>query len=582
MLRPVPFLARAALLLALALSAACAPRPAGRAGTAANATYFGDTSPPRDNILRFNVGAEPEIYDPGFAVGQPDGRVARILFEGLTREDAKTLEPRPGCAERWSLSPDGLTYTFHLRRGLAWSDGRPITAEDFRWSWLRVLKPGNAARYAGLLYPIRGAEEFNRGTIQSPDSVGIEVVDDSTLVVRLENPTAYFLYLVQFYTYLPVPRHVIEKHGDRWTRPGNIVSNGAFVLEDWRQNAFFKFRRNPRFWNADSVRLDGIIAFTVDDLNTSTNLYKAGVIDWNPSGYIPSQFIPYLRDYADFRHGPYQGVYFYSMCVKEKPLDDVWVRRALNAAVDREAIAYDLLKRSREPWGNFSPSGYPGYRHPPGVRYDPAYARECLAKAGFPGGKGFPKISILFNTSEDHRRIAEAIQAMWKRELAIEVELSNQEWGSYLQATSSLQYQVARRSWIGDYLDPSTFLGLGVTGDGNNRTGWSDPRFDALMRRSARELDPVKRMATLTEAESLLIADGPFLPIYHYSTNELVKPYVHGIHRTALDVHPLSYVWIDRDWKPGAPATAGDAEAAPGAREAFAAIASLAARGSSR
>jgi len=554
--RPGSAITRAAALLALALVVSCSPRPAGDVRLAGHEAYFGDTSPPQDNVLRFNIGAEPEIYDPSFAVGQPDGRVARLLFEGLTREDPRTLEPLPACASRWTLSEDGLTYTFHLRPGLVWSDGLPLTARDFRWSWLRVLKPENAARYASLLYPIRGAEGFNKGTIQSPDSVGITVVDDSTLVVRLDNPTAYFLYLVQFYTYLPVPRHAIEKHGDRWTRPEHIVSNGAFLLEDWRQNAYFKFKPNPRYSRADKVKLSGIIAFTVDDLNTSTNLYKSGVIDWNPSGYIPSQFIPYLRGYADFRHGPYQGVYFYSMCVKEEPLDDVWVRRALNAAVDREAIAYDLLKRSREPWGNFAPDGYPGYRRPPGVKYDPEYARQCLVKAGFPGGKGFPKISILFNTSEDHRRIAEAIQAMWKRELSIDVELSNQEWGSYLQATSSLQYQVARRSWIGDYLDPSTFIGLGVTGDGNNRTGWSDPRFDRLVRRSATELDPAQRLATLAEAESLLLADGPFLPIYHYSTNELVKPYVRGIYRTPLDLHPLNEVWIDRDWKPGAPVTA--------------------------
>jgi oligopeptide transport system substrate-binding protein len=252
------------------------------------------------------------------------------------------------------------------------------------------------------------------------------------------------------------------------------------------------------------------------------------------------------------------------MCVRRKPLDNVWVRRALNAAIDRDAIANDLLKKSREPWGNFTPSGYPGYRHPPGLKFDPEYARQCLVKAGYPGGKGFPKISILFNTSEDHRRIAEAIQAMWKRELAIDIELSNQEWGSYLQATSSLQYDVARRSWIGDYLDPTTFLQCGLTGDGNNRTGWGDPRYDALLHRADREVDPAQRLATLAVAESLLLADGPFLPIYHYSTNELVKPYVHGIYQTALDVHPLTYVWIDRDWRGGTPPTASGAGKASG------------------
>ena len=244
------------------------------------------------------------------------------------------------------------------------------------------------------------------------------------------------------------------------------------------------------------------------------------------------------------------------------------MRRALNWAIDRDAIANDLLKRSRDPWGNFTPDGYPGYIHPRGYTFDPDKARECLAKAGYPGGKGFPKVSILFNTSEDHRKIAEAMQDMWKRELHIDVELSNQEWGSYLAATTSLQYDIARRSWLGDYLDPYTFLGLGRTGDGNNRTGWSDPRYDELLRRSTVELDPVKRMAIFTEAESLLLADGPFIPIYHYSTNELVKPYVRGIYQTALDIHPLTPVEIVRDWKHAAPPVAagiGNRRGAPSA-----------------
>jgi ABC-type oligopeptide transport system substrate-binding subunit len=183
------------------------------------------------------------------------------------------------------------------------------------------------------------------------------------------------------------------------------------------------------------------------------------------------------------------------------------------------------------------------------VGYDPEYARECLAKAGYPGGKGFPKVSILFNTSEDHRRIAEAVQAMWKRDLGIDVELSNQEWGSYLQATTGLQYDVARRSWIGDYLDPNTFLNMMVTGDGNNRTGFSDSKYDRLIRDAAREVDVPKRMALLRDAEELLLSECPVIPIYHYSTNELVKPYVRGIYRTLLDTHPMKYVWIDHDWR---------------------------------
>jgi ABC-type oligopeptide transport system substrate-binding subunit len=536
--------------LAAALAAGCAPSPRTQALSASNAArYFGSTTPPRDNVLHFNLGAEPEYIDPGLAVGQPDGRVCRILFEGVTREDPKTLDPLPGQAYRWDISDDRRTYTFHLRPGLVWSDGTPITAEDFRWSWLRVIDPKTTSRYAGLFAPIENAEAFNQGTIQDRDSVGIHTPDDSTLIVLLKAPTAYFLHLTQYYTFLPCPRAAIEKHGDQWTRIENVVNNGPYLLSYWHQNDRFEFVKNPRYWDAAHVRLDGIVAYTIEDLNTSTNLYKAGELDWNPSGYIPSPFIPYLRDYADFRHGRYQGTYFYSMNVTRKPLDNVWVRRALNLAVDRDAIANDLLKRSRDPWGLLCPSGYPGYTPPPPLTFDPNKARECLARAGYPGGKGFPKIEILFNTSEDHRRIAEAIQAMWRRELQIDVELSNQEWGSYLKATTDLKYDIARRSWIGDYLDPNTFLSMWITGDGNNRSGWSNRTYDTLIHDASLEADPGKRMQILRDAEALLLSDGPVIPVYHYSTNELVKPYVRGIYRTPLDVHPLTYVWIDRDWQ---------------------------------
>ncbi len=412
-----------------------------------------------------------------------------------------------------------------------------------------MLKPGNAARYASMFYPIENAEALSKGTLKDSSRVGISAPDDSTLVVRLAHPTAYFLYLTQFYTYLPVPQRAIEKYGNRWTRPENIVSNGPFLLKEWRQNSRFEFVRNPRYWDAAHVHLDRIIAYSVPDLNTSINLYKSGVIDWTTSNALPSPFIPYLMDYADFLHGRFQAVYFYSINVTRKPFDNVWVRRALKYAVDRDAIANDLLKRSRDPWGNFVPSGYPGYTLAPALTYDPEKARECLRRAGFPDGKGFPKISILFNTSEDHRRIAEAVQQMWMRVLHIEVELSNQEWGSYLQATTSLQYDVARRSWIGDYLDPNTFLGCYLTGDGNNRTGWSNQRYDGLLHQAAATADPSTRMKTLTEAEALLLDQGPVIPIYHYTANDLVKPYVHGIYLTPLDTHPLKSVSIDREWR---------------------------------
>lgn len=546
--------------LAFALGACAPPKASDTRLAGAPAEYFGSLSPPTDNVLRFNNGAEPETIDPSIMSGQPDGRVARILFEGLTSADPQTLQPIPGQAYRWDISADGLHYTFHLRPGLTWSDGTPLTARDFVYSWTRVLKPLTASRSASLLYAIENAEAYNQGTLTDSSQVGLAAPDDSTFEVRLAQPTSYFLFLTAYYTYLPVPQRAIERWGLTWTRVEHVVNNGPYRMKAWGQNDRFEFVRNPRYWDAASVKLDGIVAYSVDDLNTSTNLYKAGVIDWNPSGYIPSPFIPYLRHFADYRTGEFQGTYFYSINTKRKPYDNVHVRRALNLAVDRDAIATDLLKGTRRAWGLIAPSGYAGYEPPPPAKFDPERARRELALAGYPGGKGFPKLSILFNTSEDHRRIAEAIQAMWRRELGIDVELSNQEWGSYLQATTSFQYDVARRSWLGDYLDPNTFLQCLATGDGNNRTGWSNAKYDGLLRAAAREVDPVKRFQLMRDAEAIAIDEAPFIPIYHYKTHELVKPYVRGIYQTALDVHPLTRVWIDRGWREHTPiARTGDA-----------------------
>ena len=571
---PLPPIAAGIIALAALAGGSCTPARPPDARIAGVPRYFGSVTPPRENVLRFNNGPEPEGFDPGLAVGQPDGRVVRIMFEGLTVPNAKTLVPEPGQASRWDMSADGLTYTFHLRPKLKWSDGTPLTARDFVWSWLRVLRPENAARYASVLYPILNAERYSKGELKDSTQVGVHAIDDTTLVVQLHDPTSYFLFLTQFYTYVPVPRAAIEKWGDQWTRPGHIVSNGPWVLAVWRQQDRFEFKRNPRYWDAASVKLDRVVAYSVEDLNTCINLYKAGVIDWTTSGYIPSPFVPHMFQYADFQHGPYQGVYFYTINVTRKPFDNVWLRRALNWAIDRDAIARDLLKGTREPWGNFTPLGYPGYRQPPGVHYDPIKARAFLAKAGYPGGKGCPKLSILINTSEDHRRIAEAIQQMWMATLNVPVEISNQEWGSYLQATTQKQYDVARRSWIGDYLDPTTFLACMITDDGNNRSGWSNPRYDALLREASHTADAAKRFALLRDAEALLLDESAVLPIYHYTINSMVKPYVRGIYPTALDTNPLKYVWIDHDWKPGAP-TVADARPESGVGRATRAAATV-------
>jgi oligopeptide transport system substrate-binding protein len=528
-----------------ALLASCSrPAPGVR-----EARWFGSVAPPRGDELRFNNDTEPETLDPGLMTAQPDGRIAMLLFEGLTAPDPQTLEPRPAQASRWETSADGRTVTFHLRPGLVWSDGTPLTAGDFAWSWLRVLAPGTGSRAASALFPIAGAEAWNAGTVPDSTRVGVRAADDSTLVVTLAAPTAYFLFLTSRPAFLPVPRAAIARWGPAWTEPGHLVGNGPFVLAHHRAGERIEAVRNRRYWDAASVRLARVTAYAVDDLNTSTNLYKAGVIDWNPSGDIPAPFLPYLRGYGDYRTGAFQATYFYGVNTRRPPFGDARVRRALALAIDREAIARDLLKGTRRAWGRLTPPGYPGYDAPPPMAYDPVAARALLAAAGFPGGRGFPRFSILFNTSEDNRRIAEAVQAMWTRELGVPVELENQEFASYMDATTHGRYAVARRSWIGDYLDPNTFLEPLRTGDGNNRSGWSDPRYDALLREAAATPDPARRFARLREAEARALESVPFIPITLYATHELVKPYVRGLYPTALDIHPLTRVWIDRDWR---------------------------------
>lgn len=538
--------------------------PAPGTPAAPAARCFGRTTPVAGDVFRFVNGAEPEALDPALLSGQSDGRIAQALFEGLVVQHPRTLLPVPGVAHSWDVSEDGRSYTFHLRSTARWSDGAPVTARDFEWSWKRVLHPQTPSRYADLFYLLRNARAYKKQEVAAAEAVGVTARDDSTLVVELEEPTPYFLHLLTSYAFLPVPRTAVERWGDRWTRPEHIVSNGAFRLAEHRPSDRLVLHRNPRYWDATRVRLNTIIAYCSEDLATALNMYRAGMTDWNPSGYIPAEYVPYVRHYADFRSGPFLATCFYSFNVTRPPFDDVRVRRALALAVDRERITRYLLHGSKTPWGNVVAPGFAGYPYPAGAGFDPQSARRLLTAAGYPGGRGFPPAEILFNTSQDQRKIAEAVQAMWKQELGIEVRLANQEFGSYMRATTSLQYQIARRSWIADYNDPSTFLLVLRRGEGNNRTGWANARFDSLLVEAGRTLHSDRRTGLLAAAERIALDEMPFMPIYAYETVELVAPYVRGWYPTALDVHPLKEIWIDTS-PPGkgpAPASATQAEAA--------------------
>lgn len=637
--------------------------------------------------FRFVNGTEPKTLDPASMTGEPEGRIAEELFEGLTRLDARSLEPVAGVAESWDITPDGKTYTFHLRADARWSDGKPVTAEDFAYSWRRLQDPALGSEYAYIMHMVRYAEAFNthgdqatelegpvqkaltelsqtnagpvipgaavrafvtkagldgalKGTsnpklrafllrapnAQLPQSeiaplreelaiegkrrralfveaskhfgidAGVFAKDPHTLVVELNAPTPYFLSLTAFHSLYPVPRQAVESSAGRnWFLPGHIVSNGPFRLAEWDVGNRIRLEKSPTYWGRNEVKLSAVDVLPIENATTVLNLYLTNEVDWVPSNRYPLDLAPDLRKRPDFYLGPALIVYYYRINTTRKPFDDPRVRQALNLAVDREQITRDVLGIGQLPAAHLVPPGIRGYTPPESlVRYDVERARQLLAEAGFPDGKGFPKFGVLYNTMEAHKKVAEVIADQLRRNLHIDVAAYNQEWQSYLQSTRALDYDLARAAWVGDYEDPNTFLDLFVTNGGNNQTGWGNLMYDRLLEAAgdverfvgAPEfiLEHAKRgaqlkqlandvrtntdaptrlksmaelrMALLAEAESILVHDEfPILPVYFYTISGLVKPQVKGFYteltgsdgqkRSNLrEIHPLREVSI--------------------------------------
>ncbi len=462
------------------------------------------------------LNIEPETIDPGRLSGQAGGRIALSIFEGLTYRDARTLAPVPGMARSWDISPDGRTYTFHLREA-RWTDGRPVTSGDFQFAWTRLLDPLTAARYGNMLFDVVNARAFNAGKLTDPTQLGLRCLDDQTFQVELEAPVAYFLDLCAFYPLLPVPRWQVETHGDAWIRPKNIVTNGPFRLVDWQISRRIRMQRNPEYWNADQVQLNVVDALPGDYINGNFNRYTSGLLDWIDASGVPLTVVDALRDRPDFHTAPYFNTYFYRFNVTRPPLDDVRVRKALYHAVDSRAITEYVMRAGQEPAHSLIPPGLPGYSEVQLSGYDPDRARQLLAEAGFADGDGFPEVELLFNTSEAHKQVAEVIQQQWKRTLGIEVKLVNQEWKVYLANTKALEYDISRGGWIGDYLDPNTFLDMWLSGSGNNRTGFASEAYDDLIARARFATDPNERMQLLRQCEEIITQEECIiLPIYYY------------------------------------------------------------------
>ncbi len=528
---------------------------AGKAGDAPKAADKVDTSQRKERDPRvFNRSlGEPEYLDPGLISESEGGIVTHDTFEGLYVYGPSHKEWTPGVAKSHTVSDDGLTWTFQLRDDAKWSDGKPVTAHDFEWSWKRVLDPKTASRYAEILWFVKGAREYNLMD-EGADAealraaVGVKAKDDHTLEVQLVGPTPFFIQLTAFYTYSPVPRHVIEKHGDKWARPENIVSNGPWKVTEWKSNQQITAELNPHYWDKANMPFDRINYKITQENTPAHTMYLAGDLDYLESK-VPETVLPRLRKERDpaLETSPYLGVYFYMFNVKEKPFDDLRVRRALNLAVDKSQIGKFVVKGGQEEAWTIVHPGLEemGYPMPEGPEYDPDLAKKLLAEAGFPDGKGFPTFQISYNTLEGHKLVAEFIQQQWKKNLGITCDLDNMEWKVLLKKQHDRDFQVSRSSWIGDYLDPLTFLSLWEGPNPNNRTNWAHPAYDKLLADARVETDPDKRMKMLAEAEKIYIDEVPSMPIYFYVKHDLVRPWVKGYTPHLQGVHLARYLRVE-------------------------------------
>jgi oligopeptide transport system substrate-binding protein len=526
------------LFLATALLVTgCAKKGPGT--TAADAT-------PR-KVLRYGNGAEPQDIDPHVVTGTPEHQLILTLSEGLVSEDPQ-MNVIPGVAERWEISPDGLTYTFHLRADAKWSNGDTVTAQDFVQSFQRELNPALASEYAYMLFNhVRGAKDYYDGKITDFAQTGFHAPDARTLVITLAQPAPFLLHAMNHYAWYPVHLATVKKFGglDRrstaWTRPENFVGNGPYVLKSWQPNQLIVTERSPTYWDRARVKIDEIDFYPIELADTEERMFRTGQLDI--TNEVPlTKLAVYRREHPEsVRVDPYDGIYFYRYNVQRKPFDDVRVRRALALAIDRESLVKYVTLADELPAYSFVPPNLLGYKSEHAFKADLPEARRLLAEAGYPEGKNFPPVELLYNTLEKHKTIAEALQQMWRKNLNVDITLTNQEWKVYIDAQHSHNYQFQRAGWIADYVDPHVFFDLWETGNGNNDTNWGTPEYDRLLHSALATPNDTARFAIYNKMEQILVNEMPVLPIFFYTRAKLVNPRVKGYRTTPLDNFPWKY-----------------------------------------
>ena len=642
---------------------------AGCAASAKNSTFFGKTEPPRDNVMRYVPGSEPESLDPAISNGQPEARIYMALYEGLVEYDPKTTAPIPALAERWEVNKDSSELTFHLRHNGRFSNGDAITADDFVYSVQRGLNPKLGSRNAELAYYIKYAQAYNESDVfvQDPDSgkfllapdfdeskdhaangdpkaastqprvplssqpvgsvgaeyppipedkvadadtpfhqfmhspervvlpadekkryklvdanpklkdavagkqfvpvsakdVGVEAVDDYTVRISLAQPAPFFLSLMPHQFFRVVNRKAIEQFGNAWTLEQNIVTSGPFKLAAWKHYDRVIVNRDPMYWDAGNVKLDGIVFYLVVESSTIMNLYKAGEIDAMLNHNVQAPWLDLIAPYKDYMDAPEATIEYYQFNCTRAPTSDVRVRKALNMSVDKKAVG---AWRHAKPLTAITPEGmFPGYPQPKGDPFDPEKAKTLLADAGYRDGSGkfdpkkvpVDQIEITINPDGGNIPLAEFLQAQWKQNLGIVIPIKVMEQKTALEARTKLEYKgLFRAGWSADYMDPFTFLGLYYTPTGNNGTGWWDAKYAALLDEANSTGDRQKRLELLARAEGMALDAQPVLPLMTTSARWMKKPYIKGMYPNPASLFPWKWVYIERDqakWDYGVP-----------------------------
>ncbi|OMC68977.1 peptide-binding protein [Paenibacillus sp. FSL H7-0326] len=502
----------------------------------------GEGNAPAEQVLNINLSAEPPTFDPAQAQDSQTNTVLKLMYEGLVRmgEDGN---PVPGVAESWEVSEDGKEYVFTLREDAKWSNGDPVTANDFVFAWKRVLDPAStpAPPYAYQLYYIENAEQFNTGEITDFSQVGVEAVDEKTLKVKLVNPTPYFLGLTSFYTYYPV--HSSVDGNDKWaTNKDSMVVNGPFTLTEWTTGQKIQVTKNEQYWDKANINLARVDMSLTNSGATELSSYRNGEIDYAgaPNGEIPTDQIKGVQSELpdEFNVKGIASTYYYMFNVTAEPFQNAKIRKAFAMSINRQAIVDNVTLGGQLPAFGFVPPGIKGASEEFRTEVEDAYFEENAEEAKRLLDEGMkeegyttlPKVTLIYNSSEAHQKLAVAVADMWKNALGVEVATQNQEWGVFLETRKNLNYQVARAGWSADYNDPMTFMDMWTTGNGNNDSGYANPEYDALIKQAAVEQDAAKRNDLFAQAEKMLVEEDMVIaPLYYYTNVSLTKPYLKGV-----------------------------------------------------